>query len=172
MVCWQQRFCYSSAFVGGTENGFGGTALLSITNGGLVRVQNNVAQPAVTVAPSGTLTGNGTVDTTNSETPTTNVQGTLEPSGGRLTISSGNLSFSGSAPLMVSKVTPTSQDNVYVSPGAATLTGKLKVSMSGTFTPGTTYTLLYAHGDLGNTKFQSYSISLTNGSRLHTRHHL
>ena len=124
MVYWQQRFCYSSAFVGGTENGFGGTALLSITNGGLVRVQNNVAQPAVTVAPSGTLTGNGTLDTTNSETPTTNVQGTLEPSGGTLTID-GDLNFNGTAPLMVSNVVPASADNVYVSSGQASLNGKL-----------------------------------------------
>jgi len=102
------------------------------------------------------VTGNGTVSTTSG--PTT-IEGTLEPSSGTLTID-GNLTFltSGSiTPLMLSNVVPASADNVDVS-GAATLTGKLKVRMTGTFTPGTTYTLLHADTVLNGT-FSSVSIT-------------
>ena len=119
--------------VGGTTTVAGGTGLLTVTNSAAV------TGASVHVYPSGTLTGNGTVSTTGG----TIIEGTLQPSGGRLTIG-GDLSFNGTAPLMESNVTPTSQDNVYVSSGAASLTGRLKVTMTGTFTPGTTYTLLHA----------------------------
>jgi T5SS/PEP-CTERM-associated repeat protein len=132
--------------VGGTTSGTG-TGLLTVTDSA------TVTATSVVVNGSGTLTGNGTVSTTNGTT----IYGTLAPSGGRLTMSSGNLSFIGSAPLMESKVTPTSQDNVYVSAGAASLTGRLSVSMSGTFTPGATYTLL--HANVRNGTFSSVSIN-------------
>jgi T5SS/PEP-CTERM-associated repeat protein len=135
--------------VGGDDGTLGGIALLSIMNSGTVSAAN------VHVYNSGTLSGNNsTVSTTNGTT----IDGTIEPSSGRLTISSGNLTFTSTA-LMLSKVTPTSADNVYVSPGAATLSGKLSVSMSGTFTPGMTYTLLHADGGLGHTTFSSVSIT-------------
>jgi hypothetical protein len=106
---------------------------------------------------SGTVTGNGTVSTTNG--PTT-IEGTLEPSSGTLTIG-GNLTFitSGSnSPLMLSNVVPASADNVYVSGGAASLTGRLKVRMTGTFTAGMTYTLLHCDGALTGS-FSSVSIN-------------
>jgi T5SS/PEP-CTERM-associated repeat protein len=139
-------------WVGGDPNsGAGGIGLLAVTNGGTVSA--GTGSGVVQVFSSGTLTGNGTVSTTS----TTTIEGTLEPSGGRLTIS-GDVTFSGNAALMLSTVTPSSQDNVYVS-GAASLTGRLKVTMTGTFTLGTTYTLLHAENGLGNTQFQSYSIS-------------
>jgi len=138
--------------VGGLTNASGGTGLLQVTNNGTV----TVTAGGVHVYGSGTLAGKGTVSTTSRTT----IEGTLEPSSGRLTISSGDLTFSGiTGPLMLSKVTPTSADNVYVSPGGAQLSGKLSVSMSGTFTPGTQFTLLHADGGLGNTTFSSVSIT-------------
>lgn len=142
--------------VGGDNGSQGGVALLSVTNGATVSVGN------AHVYKSGTLRGNSTLSTTSGTT----IEGTLEPSGGRLTIGGGALTFSSSSgitPLMECNVTPTSQDNVYVSPGAASLTGKLKVTMTGTFTAGTTYTLLQAVGGLGGSEFLSYSISFPSG---------
>ena len=43
--------------------------------------------------------------------------------------------------------------------GGAFLSGRLAVTMTGTFTPGTTYTLLTADGGLHNTTFLSVSIT-------------
>lgn len=126
-------------YVGGAGSA-GGIALLTVSNGGTVNAASAV------VYGSGTLTGNGTVTTTSGTT----LYGTLEPSGGRLTIG-GNLTFSGGSSLMECNVVPASADNVYVSGGAASLTGKLKVTMTGTFTPGTTYTLLHADNGRTNT---------------------
>ena len=127
--------------IGGTTSAVGGTGLLTVTNSG------TVTAASVYVGGSGTFTGNATVDTTNGSVT---IEGTIEPSSGRLTIGSGDLTFFGNAALMATNVVPASADNVYVSPGAATLTGKLKVTMTGTFTPGTTYTLLHAaNGVLG-----------------------
>jgi hypothetical protein len=136
-----------------TQIDVGGTAATEI---GLLTVTGSVTAASVAVHTSGTLTGNGTVS------GGTTIYGTLAPGPGRLTISSGNLTFSsseGSTPLMESNVTPTSQDNVYVSAGAATLTGKLSVKMTGNFTSGTTYTLLHAANGLNATRFSSVSIT-------------
>jgi T5SS/PEP-CTERM-associated repeat protein len=135
-------------YVGGSTNGAGGDGLLTVTNSA------TVTAPNIRVYTSGTLTGNSTVTTTTGTT----VEGTLEPSSGRLTIG-GNLIFSGNGALMECNVVPASADNVYVSGGAATLTGRLKVTMTGTFTAGTTYTLLHADGGLGGTQFLSVSIT-------------
>jgi len=121
----------------------------------LLTATGSVTATTVVVNTSGTLTGNGTVSTTSG----TKIYGTLAPGPGRLTISNGDLSFLGSAPLMESSVTPTSQDNVYVSAGAAALTGKLSVKMTGNFTAGTTYTLLHAENGLFGTTFSSVSIT-------------
>lgn len=138
-------------YLGGTINAGGGTGLLKVTNSA------TITATSVLVYGSGTLTGNSTVSTTSGTT----VFGTLQPSGGRLTIV-GDLTFSGSAPLMESNVVPASADNVYVSSGAATLAGRVKVTMTGTFTPGTTYTLLHAdNGRFGT--FSSVSISYPTG---------
>ena len=134
---------------GELDVGTGGTGLLTVTNGG------TVTAASVHVYPSGTLTGNSTVTTTSG---TTTIEGTLEPSSGRLTISS-DLTFANIAALMQCNVVPASADNVYVSNGAASLTGKVKVRMTGTFTPGTTYTLLHADNGLNNTQFSSVSIN-------------
>jgi hypothetical protein len=53
-------FASAHLFIGGNGTSDGGTALLSITNGGRVNVSNNSADYSVRVGPSGTLTGNGT----------------------------------------------------------------------------------------------------------------
>jgi len=149
--------------VSGTENGNGGTALLSITSGGTVQVYNNNTEYSVTVGSSGTLTGNGTI-TTPSE-PTVDVFGTLAPSSGTLSIGGGaytsNLKLESSA-TTACNVVPQAADNVAIS-GTATLGGRLSVTMTGTFTCGTTYTLLTASGGRGTTKFQSYSITFPPG---------
>jgi T5SS/PEP-CTERM-associated repeat protein len=150
----------SRLFVSGSENGTGGTALLGISNGGTVKVVNNGGAISVNVGGSGTLTGNGTITTTNE--PTVDVSGTLNPSGGTLTIGASgdttNLSLESAATTECS-VTPQAADNVAIS-GTATLSGRLSVTMTGTFTNGTTqYILLYAaaaNGRIGT--FTSTSI--------------
>jgi hypothetical protein len=143
-------------FVGGNENGDGGTALLSITNGGSVFVTNAASSYSVKVGPSGTLSGNGTLYTTSSTVPLTTVTGTLKPSGGQLAIA-GDLTFSTTTAAMQCNVVPAGADNVSVS-GTATLNGRLSVTMTGTFTPGTQFTLLYAQS-ARNGLFSSVSIT-------------
>ena len=138
-------------YLGGTIDGAGGDGLLTVTNSATVTATN------IHVYPSGTLTGNSAVTTTT--TTGTTVEGTLEPSSGRSTVT-GNLTFSGAVPVMQCNVVPASADNVYVSGGVATLTGRLKVNMTGTFTPGTTYTLLHCDG-LRSGSFSSVSITYT-----------
>lgn len=133
------------ADVGGDNGTTGGIGLLTVKNGGSVTAGN------LRVYTSGTLTGNGTVSTSSGTT----VDGTLAPSG-QLTIS-GNLTFATTAASTQCKVTPTSADNVDVS-GAATLNGRLSVSITGTFTPGTTFTLLHSQGVLSGA-FSSVSIN-------------
>jgi autotransporter family porin len=130
---------------GALNVGVGDTGLLTISSGGVLTAAN------VHVYASGTLTGNSTVTATSGAT----IEGTIEPSSGRLTIA-GNLTFFGIAPVLQCNVVPASADNVYVSGGTASLTGRLKVKMTGTFTPGTTYTLL--HADVRNGTFSSTSI--------------
>jgi T5SS/PEP-CTERM-associated repeat protein len=139
-------------YLGGTINGTGGTGLLSVTNSAVVTAYN------VQVYPSGTITGNGTL--TTSTASGTIVDGTLKPSG-QLTIGgSGGLTLHGSATTL-SNVVPTGADNVNVAT-AAMLGGRLSVTMTGTFTPGTTYTLLHC-GGTRNGMFGSQSITYPTG---------
>ena len=135
------------ADIGGDNGNPGGVALITVTNGGSVTV---TAPTGLHVYSSGTLTGNGTVSTSNGTT----IEGTLSPSG-RLSIG-GDLTFGGTAATMQCNVTPSSADNVDIS-GAATLNGRLSVTMTGTFTPGTTFTLLHSQGVLSGA-FSSVSI--------------
>ena len=137
--------------VGGNAGSAGGTGLLTVTNSG------TVSAGSVHAWQSGTVTGNGTVTTTT--TDGTKIDGTLEPSSGQLIISGGDLIFNGTTALMLCNIVPASADNVSVSAGRALLTGKLKVRMTGTFTPGTTYTLLHADNGLFGTTFSSVSLS-------------
>lgn len=136
----------------GTITAAGGTGLLSVTNSA------TVTAASVHVWPSGTLTGNSTVSISTTGGGVT-IDGTLEPRG-QLTIG-GNLTFNGSAASMQSNDVRSSADNVVVS-GTASLSGKLSVTMTGTFTPGTTYTLLHAPGGR-NGMFGSQSINYPTG---------
>ncbi len=145
-------------FVGASDaNTDGGTALLSITNGGSV-VVNNTSQsiPPVIVGLSGTLAGNGTL-TMNGPTIGSSralVRGTVAPTG--------TLRINGSLGLFspattVCNVTPEAADRVDVA-FSAMLAGRLMVIMKGAFTPATTrYTLLHADG-VRELTFQSVSI--------------
>lgn len=136
-------------WIGGGSGGSGGTGLLSVFNGGTVVVQPPSHAGNIIIWPSGTLTGNGTV-VGDSPLFQTTIQGTIAPTGGTLTIYS-DLTFTsvtpGSAPTM--ECTVTAQDvpttpKVSVS-GAATLTGRISVTMTGDFSfAPTRYTLLRA----------------------------
>lgn len=121
----------------------GGTALLTVTNGGKVTTGG-----IIHVYGSGTLTGNGAVNTTNGTT----IEGTLKPNG-TLTIG-GDLTFSGSAALMQCNVAQSSWDRVEVS-GRAALSGKLSVTLTGFFTGD--FPLLHASALSG--QFSSYSFT-------------
>ncbi len=143
-------------YVGGDPGGAGGIGLLSATNGG------TVSAASVYVFPSGTLTGNGTISITATYGVT--FDGTLEPSGGTLSITGNGSLTMHSGAAMLSKVVPASADNVHVSAsGGAFLNGRLTVTMTGTFTPGTTYTLLTADGGRHGTIFSSVSITFPMG---------
>ena len=142
----------------------GGMALLNVSNGGLVVVYNySSGDPAVLVGPSGTLTGDGTVEMSSGSSTQMEVRGTLAPSSATLTIG-GDLTFTsaapGDAPTMECTVTygdVTTTPKVAVS-GTASLTGKLTLTMTGnTFTSSTAYTLLHSDGPRNNT-FSTYSI--------------
>lgn len=144
-------------YVGGDPGGPGGTGLLTVTSGG------TVSAASVYVFPSGTITGNASVNITANYGVT--VDGTLHPSG-TLSITgnaTGNLTLHGSA-AMLCNVVPASADNVDVVSAGALLDGRLAVTMTGTFTPGTRYTLLHAAGGrIGNSRFASVSISFPPG---------
>lgn len=135
----------------------GGTALLSITNGGTVLVENNPSGlEALWVGLSGTLTGDGTITTTSSFRPTTFVAGTLAPSGTFFIETNFRLDFFHGA--MLCNVTPQSADRVEVS-GFARPGGSLLVIMTGNFTSGPTrYNLLHADLGRGDIEFRSVSI--------------
>lgn len=132
-------------FVAGTNTAAGGTGLLTVSNQGRVNAAN------VHVYKSGTLTGNGMVSTSNG---TTTIDGTLVPRG-TLTID-GNLTFANPNANMQCDVTSNSWDRAEVS-GAATLNGKLSVTLNGFFTGD--FPLLHASGLTG--QFSSYSFTYT-----------
>jgi hypothetical protein len=144
--------------IGGTTNLAGGTGLLSVTNSA------TVTAGSVHVWKSGTLTGNGTVSV-GSGSGTVTVDGTVSRSSGTLTIT-GNLGLNGTATTQysVTPQDPFNQADVSVS-GTASLNGRLSVTMTGTFTPGTQFTLLYAAGGINpnHPKFSSVSITFPTG---------
>jgi len=137
-------------YVGGDANGAMGTGDLHLANGG------TVAAAAVTIWSTGTILGDGFVQTTNGVTN----QGTLSPD---QTISiAGNLTFSSTA-TMLSTVTPGVADSV-VAQGTAGLNGQLNVTLTGgPFIVGTQYTLLEASGGLNGTTFSNVSINAPPG---------
>lgn len=141
----------AGACVVGRDSGPGGTGLLTVANGG------TVSASSAHLYKSGTLTGNGAVTTTNG---TTTIEGTLAPNW-TLTIN-GDLTFvsvAGVTPTMQCNVTPANLNSVDAEvTGTATLTGRVSVTMTGTFTSGTTFTLLNA--DVG--VFGRFSIESIN----------
>ena len=143
------------ADVGGTTTSAGGTGLLTVTNGGTVS-----AGTSVHVWNSGTLTGNATVSV-NSGSGTATVDGTLAPNWTLTT--TGNLTFGNAAATMQCNVIPGNLGSVDAEvSGTATLTGIVSVTMTGTFTPGTRFTLLHTSGGR-NGKFSSQSINFPTG---------
>lgn len=143
-------------YLAGTINGDGGTGLLTVTNSA------TVTAGTVHLYKSVTLTGNGTISM-GSGSGTATVDGTLAPNW-TLTIT-GNVTFSNIAAAMQCNVTPANLGSVDAQvSGAATLNGRLSVTMTGTFTCGTTYTLLHAQGGrVNNSKFSSVSINFPTG---------
>jgi hypothetical protein len=128
------------ADVGGTTSAPGGTGLLTVINSGTVTAAN------VHVWDSGTLTGNGSVSTTNGTT----IDGTLAPKGGGTTLTiTGNLSLTSGATHATTLCNVTPQDpsttpQVSVS-AQVSLGGLLLVTMSGDFSSAPTrFTLLNA----------------------------
>ena len=147
-------------WVGGDPGGPGGIGLLSVTNGGIVSAGNGPSG-VIYVFGSGTLSGNGTVHTTTSGMT---IDGTLKPSAGTLSVDGNSSVTLHSGAAMLSNVTPSSQDTVHISnSGGVFLNGRLAVTMTGTFTPGTTYTLLTADSGRHNTFFSSVSITFPPG---------
>jgi T5SS/PEP-CTERM-associated repeat protein len=135
-----------NVYVGGNASGAVGTAELHLTDGG------TASAAAVTVWSTGTILGDGFVQTTHGVTN----QGTLSPD---QTISiTGNLAFNSTATIL-STVTPSTADSVMVQGGSA-LNGHLGVTLTGgPFITRTQYTLLQANGRLKGTTFSSVSIS-------------
>jgi hypothetical protein len=110
------------------------------------------------VGPSGTLSGNGTLYTTSSTVPLTDVKGTLSPNW-TLTID-GDLTLELGATTQCN-VTPQNLGSIDVSAsGTATLqTGsRLSVTMTGTFTAGTQFVLLHAASSVSG-RFTNVSIT-------------
>lgn len=139
-----------NVYVGGDASGAVGSGELHLANGG------TVSAAILTVWSSGTVTGNGFVQTTNGVLN----QGTLAPD---QTISvTGNLTFN-SAASMLSTVTPQTANSVMVQ-GVVSLNGHLSVTLTGgPFTAGTQYTLLQASGGLNGTTFTNVSITAPPG---------
>jgi T5SS/PEP-CTERM-associated repeat protein len=149
------------ADVGGTTSA---TGLLTVINSGTVTAAN------VHVWDSGTLTGNGTISTTNETT----VDGTLAPKGGgtALTIG-GNLSLTSGATHGTTQCNVTPQDpsttpQVSVS-AQVSLGGLLLVTMSGDFSSAPTrFTLLSANSvAVGHPTFDFTSITYPTGHCWH-----
>jgi T5SS/PEP-CTERM-associated repeat protein len=139
-----------NVYVGGSISGAVGSGVLHLANGG------TLGASAVTIWSTGTVDGEGFVQTTNGLTN----HGTLAPD---QTISiSGNVTFSSKA-IMSSSVTPDTAASVVVQ-GTAGLAGNLNVTLTGgPFVQGTQYTLLLANAGLNGTTFSNVSITAPPG---------
>ena len=157
--------CGSAArlFIGGSlgANGDdpGGIALLNVTNGGEIIVDNPANQTSVKVGPSGTLAGNGSIKTIYHAPygldTVVAVSGTLAPS---WTLTIGGDLFLLNTATTQCNVTPANLNMVDVDVSrTGNLGGRLLVTMTGTFTPGTQFTLLHSQGLLSS-RFSSVSI--------------
>lgn len=145
------------ADVGRTTSAAGGTGLLKVTNSGTVTAAN------VHVWDSGTLTGNGTVSTTNGMT----VDGTVAPKGGGTTLTVGGaLQLDGGSATQcnVSPQDPSTTPQGSIS-GQVSLGGHLLVTMTGDFSSAPRrFTLLYADSvAVGHITFDKTSITYPTG---------
>jgi T5SS/PEP-CTERM-associated repeat protein len=138
-----------NVYVGGDINGAVGTGELHLTNNGTVTAS------AVTIWGTGTVMGNGFVETTE----VTN-HGTVAPD--QTIFIFGDLTFDSTA-IMSSTVTSDTADSIMVQ-GTAGLNGDLNVTLTGgPFIVGTQYTLLLAKGGLNGTTFSNVSINAPPG---------
>ena len=154
----------------------GGTAVLEIKDAA-VEVDNNAfasPTPGVKVGPSGTLKGNSVLTLTGdtSTIRTASILGTLAPSGTFRVEGNLDLSVNGiNSANTICHVTPTANDKIEVKNatggGQVTLGGRVTVIMIGTFTPGSTFTLLHADGGRNNSTF-AYTTILSIGSGCYT----
>ena len=148
----------ATLFIGCTANSNnGGTATVEVSDGAIIWVDSLGGATGVKVGLSGTLTGGGLVNIAG-VTKEVEVHGTLAPAG-ELEIR-GNLGLKDTANT-VFNVTPQAWDKVKVTNGTgggvATLGGRITVIMTGNFTAGMSFTLLYAD-DGRNNKFDTESI--------------
>lgn len=139
-----------------------------INNGGTAQIIQSltVANACTLTLDSGSTsldaaTGGGTLNVTSSLTVGPNSTGLLTLSNGA-TVNAGSVTVGKSGTLEYNVIPSTSGD--VSASGTATLsaTSTLKVSMTGTFTPGTRYDLLHAGGGLSGT-FGTVSISYPHG---------
>ena len=119
----------------------GGTTI----NAGRLLLNNAVVPAPVVALPAAFLGGNGTIG------PAT-IAGTLAPgfSIGTITVS-GNMTFAASGIYLV-EISPTAADRTNVTGAAALAGGSVQVeAATGTYTPGTTYTILNAAAGVNGT---------------------
>ena len=139
----------------GDKNTFTGS--MEVT-GGVLNVEGSLATfSSVTVGEQGAIGGTG-------QLPSTTVLGTISPgnSPGTLTIN-GNLTM-GAKSTYQAEIQGTSSDRINVT-GTASLAGTLKLSwLSGSYTFGTSYTLVSAQGGLGGTRFSTVDSSSAFGA--------
>lgn len=133
------------------------TGSMQVT-GGLLVAEGSLASFAnVTIAEGGTIGGTG-------QLPSTTVLGTISPgnSPGTLTVN-GNLTM-GPNSTYVAEIQGAAADRINVT-GAAALAGTLKLAfLPGTYSFGTSYTLLSAQGGLGGTRFGKVDSSSSFGA--------
>ena len=149
--------CSGQLIVSGSSmSDVGSSALLSVTNGGKVVIEENKISEGLWVNSSGTLAGNGTISTTSSSLPTTFVKGTFAPSGTfhidtnfRLDFLDGVMVSHGAAGQSVDRVDVSG----YARPG-----GRLVVIMTGDFsTTPRRYNLLHTDVNLSGIEFHDPS---------------
>jgi outer membrane autotransporter protein len=161
------NYVFGSTMTGnGSVNVLSGTTILTAANsytgpttvnGATLIVNGSIASSPLTVDGGGLVGGTGFLGAT------TIGAGTLSPGNsiGTVTVQ-GNLVMSAASTYLV-EIAPTSADRTDVT-GAAQLAGALRlVAAPGTYTPGTTYTILTATGGIAGT-FDSVTSNLTSSA--------
>jgi hypothetical protein len=148
-------------WVAGFPSSDGGTAVVTITNGAAVIVDNPSPTTGAQVGVSGTLTGDGSLTINDVygngyQAKLLVIRGTLVPDKSLKIVANLFLSPTGPA-ATVCNVTPAQTSEV----GAelATLNGSLTVNCSGTFSHNTQFRLLHCTGFVFNNTFASVTIN-------------